>query len=100
MIIGINRASKHIAKYLKSHNRHVVLIDNNENSVKIAKAEGLEAFQENIYNDELGDNMELLDVGYLLAMTSSPEVNKFALSKFQDEFGGKTALTGSSLLKS
>ena len=87
LIIGINRASRHIAKYLKNHNRHVVLIDNNGNSVETAKSEGLEAFQENIYNDELGDNMELLDVGYLLAMTSSPEVNKFALSKFQEEFG-------------
>ena len=87
LIIGINRASRHIAKYLKEHNRHVVLIDNNGNSVETAKAEGLEAFQENIYNNELGDNMELLDVGYLLAMTSSPEVNKFALSKFQEEFG-------------
>ena len=63
LIIGINRASRHIAKYLKEHNRHVVLIDNNGNSVETAKAEGLEAFQENIYNNELGDNMELLDVG-------------------------------------
>ncbi len=87
LIIGINRASRHIAKYLKDHNRHVVLIDNNGNSVANAKAEGLEAFQENIYNDELGDNMELLDVGYLLSMTSSPEVNKFAVKKFKDEFG-------------
>ncbi len=87
LIIGINRASKHIAKYLKDHNRHVVLIDNNETSVATAKSEGLEAFQENIYNDELGDNMELLDVGYLLSMTSSPEVNKFAVNKFKDEFG-------------
>ena len=87
LIIGINRASRHIAKYLKEHNRHVVLIDNNGNSVATAKAEGLEAFQENIYNDELGDNMELLDIGYLLAMTSSPEVNKFAVNKFKEEFG-------------
>ncbi len=87
LIIGINRASRHIAKYLRDHNRHVVLIDNNRTSVQTAKSEGLEAFQENIYNDELGDNMELLDVGYLLAMTSSPEVNKFAVTKFKDEFG-------------
>lgn len=87
LIIGINRTSKHIAKYLKEHNRHVVLIDNNGTNVATAKSEGLEAFQENIYNDELGDNMELLDVGYLLAMTSSPEVNKFAVTKFKDEFG-------------
>lgn len=87
LIIGINKASMHIAKYLQDHNRHVVLVDNNRSSVAAAKAEGLEAFQENIYNDELGDNMELLDVGYLMAMTSSPEVNKFAINKFREEFG-------------
>lgn len=87
LIVGINRASKLIARYLQDHKRHVVLIDNNEKSVAKAKADGLEAFQRNIYADELGDNLELLDVGYLLAMTSSPEVNKFAVQKFENEFG-------------
>ncbi len=87
MIIGINRASMLIGKYLQDNNKHVVLVDNNAANVDKAKLKGLEAIQENIYTDDMGDNIELLDVGYLLAMTSSPEVNKYAADKFKSEFG-------------
>ncbi len=87
MIVGINRASKFIAQYLQGTGRNVVLVDNNDQSVEKAINEGLQAFKHNIYNDQLGDHMEFLDVGYLLAMTSNPEVNKFAVGKFRDEFG-------------
>lgn len=87
MIVGINRASKFIAKYLHQAGRNVVLIDNNDKSVERALQKGLQAYKHNIYNDQLGDNMEFLDVGYLLAMTSSPEVNTYAVNKFRSEFG-------------
>ena len=87
LIVGINPASKFIAKYLRESGRHVALIDNNFNSVEKAKKEGLDAYQHNVYADEIGDNLDFLDVGYLLAMTSSPEVNKFTVQKFQEEFG-------------
>lgn len=87
MIVGINRASKFIAHYLRKSGRHVSLVDNNVNSVQNAIKEGLPAYKQNIYNDVIGDNMEFLDVGYLLAMTSSPEVNKYAVNKFRKEFG-------------
>ncbi len=87
MIVGINRASKFIAEYLRNSGRSVVLIDNNVNSVQNAIKEGLPAYKHNIYNDQIGDNIEFLDVGYLLAMTSSPEVNNYAVNKFRKEFG-------------
>ncbi len=87
IIVGINRASKWIARYMQQHNCHVVLIDNNANNVKKARNEDLEAIRADIYTDEIGDNLELLDVGYLMAMTSSPEVNKFAVQRFRKEFG-------------
>jgi NhaP-type Na+/H+ or K+/H+ antiporter/Trk K+ transport system NAD-binding subunit len=87
MIVGINRASKFIAQYLQNAGRNVVLIDNNDKSVETAKKNGLQAFKHNIYNDQLEDSMEFLDVGYLLAMTSSPEVNTYAVNKFREDFG-------------
>ncbi len=87
MIVGINKSSKFIAQYLQKTGRNVVLIDNNDKSVERAEKEGLQAYKNNIYSDQLGDNMEFLDVGYLLAMTSSPEVNKYAVNKFRSEFG-------------
>jgi hypothetical protein len=48
---------------------------------------GLEAFSVNIYDDELTDNIELNDVGYLIAMTGSDAVNEFAVKSFSKNFG-------------
>lgn len=87
LIVGINAASKLISRYLQDNNRHVVMVDNNGNNVKIAEKEGLNAVKANIYEDDFRDSFEFLDMGYLLAMTSSAEVNRFAVQKFHNDFG-------------
>ncbi len=52
-----------------------------------AKKLGLEAFSANIYSDSLVDNIELNDVGYLMALTGNSEINKYAIEKFEKQFG-------------
>lgn len=87
LFVGANGASRVLAKYLKDHQRHVVLIDNNEINVKKAQEMGLEAFIANIFTDDLSDHFDLLDMGYLIAMTSNPDLNQYAVNKFQHIFG-------------
>jgi NhaP-type Na+/H+ or K+/H+ antiporter len=87
LFIGASLASRVLGSYLKDHGRHVVMIDNNEGSVRRARDLDIEAFVVNIYTDDLNDQFELLDVGYLIAMTSSPDVNEYALSRYTREFG-------------
>ncbi len=87
LIVGSSQVSRLIAKYLQRNNRHVVLIDNNQTNIGKAKNLGLEAFTANIYSDTLTDNIELNDVGYLIAMTANSDINKFAINKFRDQFG-------------
>jgi NhaP-type Na+/H+ or K+/H+ antiporter len=87
LIIGASRISRIIATYLKNNNRHVVVIDNNETNVEKCKKAGLEAFAANIYSDNLTDNIELNDVGYLMALTGNSDINKYAINKFKREFG-------------
>jgi Trk K+ transport system NAD-binding subunit len=65
----------------------VVLIDSNKNFIEKATNEGLEAFEINIYDDDLTDNIELNDIGYLIAMTGSDAVNQYALNNLSKEFG-------------
>jgi hypothetical protein len=65
----------------------VVLIDNNSSNIEKAKKLGLEAFDANIYSDALSDNIELNDVGYLMALTGNPDINEFAIDKFRGQFG-------------
>ena len=87
LIIGASKVSRLIAHYLHQNNRHVVLIDNNQINVKKAKKLGLEAMVANIYSDRLQDNIELNDVGYLMALTGNSDINAFAIDTFREQFG-------------
>ncbi|MEL7120069.1 MAG: cation:proton antiporter [Bacteroidota bacterium] len=87
LIVGGELASRIIAKYLSNNDRNVMLIDNNKSNVERSNALGIQAYVVDIYNDNLEENIELLDVGYLLAMTSSAEVNNFTISKYSKNFG-------------
>ncbi|WP_158974942.1 sodium:proton antiporter [Cellulophaga sp. L1A9] len=87
LIIGASKVSRIIGSYLQKNNRHVVLIDNNQTNVDKAKKMGLEAIAANIYSDTLSDNIELNDVGYLMALTGNSDINKYAINKFTKHFG-------------
>ena len=87
IIIGASNFARLIATYLKKNNRRVVLIDNNPDNINKAKSLGLEAIDGNIYSDELLEDVELNDIGYLLALTGGAAVNEYAIEKFSSIFG-------------
>jgi len=87
LIIGASKVSRLLAHYLVNNGRHVVLIDSNQNNIEKAKELGVEAFSANIYSETLSDNIELNDIGYLMAMTGNSEINKYAINKFSEQFG-------------
>ncbi len=87
IIVGASNFARLIATYLKKNNRRVVLIDNNPDNINKAKSLGLEAIDGNIYSDELLEDVELNDIGYLLALTGGAAVNEYALDKFSSIFG-------------
>lgn len=87
LILGASKASRLIGSYLHQNDRHVVLIDNNQSNIDKANKLGLEAISANIYSDSLTDNIELSDIGYLMALTGNSDINKYAINKFQDIFG-------------
>jgi hypothetical protein len=87
LIIGASKVSRLIANYLHKNDRHVVLIDNNHANIDKAKKLGLEALTADIYSDTLTDNIELNDVGYLMALTGNSDINKYAINKFKKQFG-------------
>ncbi|MFD1161367.1 MULTISPECIES: cation:proton antiporter [Hwangdonia] len=87
LIVGASKISRLIGHYLATNGRHVVLIDSNERNIKKAKELGLEALSTNIYSDRLMDNIELNDMGYLMALTGNPDINKYAINKFSQQFG-------------
>lgn len=89
LIIGANVASRKIASYIKKHNKHVVLVDSNKLAIENAQEMGLEAYEVDIYSDDFSDWVPISDIGYLIALTASSEVNKYALEHFGPTYGNK-----------
>ncbi len=87
LIVGANKAARLIAKYLQDNGRHVALIDSNEKNIERARAMGLEAFKANIFTDDLEEMLELVDMGYLIALTSNADVNEYAVTHYKKVFG-------------
>lgn len=87
LIVGANSGARLVAKYLHDLKKHVVLVDNSAEMVKQAQDMGLEAIQENIYKLDLEERFELLDMGYLMAMTGSDTVNAYACKHYAQVFG-------------
>ena len=87
IIIGGSNFARLIADYLMKNGRRVVIIDNNSENVKRAKLLGLEAIKGNVYEDELLEDVELNDIGYLLALTSNPNLNEYVIEKYNKVFG-------------
>jgi NhaP-type Na+/H+ or K+/H+ antiporter len=87
LIVGASQVSRLIGQYLENNGRHVVLIDSNQTNIQLAKELGLEAINTNIYSEKLQDNIELNDVGFLMAMTGSADINAYAIDKFSEQFG-------------
>ena len=87
LIVGASEVSQVIGEYLLKNNRHVVLIDSNITNIAKAQERGLDAINTNIYSEKLSDNIELNDLGFIMALTGSPDINKYAIEKFKDQFG-------------
>ncbi len=87
LMIGAHRAARIIAKYLKDHDQHVVLVDSNSSNIEKCSEIGLNGYIVNIYSDDLEQNDDISDVGILMALTGSAEVNNYALKNFTKEFG-------------
>lgn len=89
LIIGASSVARLIARYLQDNNRHVVLVDSNNDNINKSKAVGLDAINGSVYADDLFNNIELNDIGYLMAMTGNSDINKTAITRFKKQFGEK-----------
>ena len=87
IIIGASKFPRKLALYLNSIGKKVVLIDSNKSKVSKAKKNGLEAYSYDIYSNQLLDDLEFSEVGYLFALTGNEEIDKYAIDKFKSQFG-------------
>jgi len=87
LIVGASKVSRLIATYLQQHGRFVVLVDTNQEHISTAKDLGISAIEANIFTDRLQDNIELSNVGFLIALTANDTINQKAINLFKNQFG-------------
>lgn len=87
LIVGISKFSRLIAIYFENIGKKVVLIDSNKSKVNEAKTNGLNAMYSDIYSNELLNDLELSEVGYLFALTGNQEIDTYVIRKYKFQFG-------------
>jgi NhaP-type Na+/H+ or K+/H+ antiporter len=86
LIAGAQAWIRKIAKALQAEGFTVLLIDTNPASVQSAQMEDLPVVQANIASDYILDEINLVGIGRMLAMTSNDEVNSLAVLSFRELF--------------
>jgi len=89
LIVGASRVSRLIASYLKDNGRHAILIDSNRSNIKDAQEMGLKAYVADVYDDidDITYDFSIANMGYVMALTASTEINQEVVNKFKKPFG-------------
>ncbi len=87
LIVGASEGARLIATYLRDNGRLVAMVDSSASNIQAAKDQDLFALRANVFEDDLSGNLDLLDMGFLIAMTGSDAVNKHAAAEMKTSFG-------------
>ena len=87
LLVGANRISIAIAKYLESIQLPVTLVDANFQKIQNAQNDGLNAIQKNLLAPDVNEQLEYVDAGNMLALTASSDINLFAEKNFAKMYG-------------
>ncbi len=89
LFVGADRATREIAKVLLNQDVPVLLVDTNLVNVQAARSLGMRAWHGSILSERFFDEVDLVGIGRLCAMTASDEVNLLAVRAFRGIFEGR-----------
>jgi len=87
LMVGAHSWARSIAKILHNNGFQVTLVDSNWANVSAARQGGLKSYYENILIEDISEDVELDDIGRLIAVTRNDEVNSLAALHFIEDFG-------------
>ncbi|MCB0033811.1 MAG: sodium:proton antiporter [Anaerolineales bacterium] len=87
LMVGAHSWARKLALALKEAGYEATLVDSNGANVRAARAAGLNAVQGNILSDDVLDDLEMEQIGYLLALTPNSELNALAAVHFTEILG-------------
>ncbi len=88
LIVGAHAVARSIAHELIKYDFRVVLADTNWTEISKARMEGIDTFFGNIVSEHADRHLDLVGIGYLLAMSNRPALNVLACQRYRTEFGG------------
>ncbi len=90
LIVGSSRWIRDVAREVKSHGFRVLLTDTNQARAAIAEQQGFEVYSGNVLSEQSDEDLDLIGIGRVLAMTPNAEVNALVGEHFRAEFTGES----------
>ncbi len=87
LIVGANALGREIAKALRDSGFNVLVADTSWGHISAARMDGLETYYGNIVSEHADQHLDLVGIGYLLALSEYPEINLLACQRYRSEFG-------------
>jgi len=87
LIAGANENARFLGSYLRKKGLEVLLADTSKNNLKEAQKLGFEVYDGSILSDSVLEDLDLTNIGKLMALTSSADINNLSCNFYKDEFG-------------
>jgi hypothetical protein len=87
LFVGANELSKKLASFLKKEGFYVLLADTAKHNVKEARKLNLPVYEGNVLSVEIFEEVDLSQIGKLMAVTSNSGLNTLAMNWFDSELG-------------
>ena len=93
LIVGANSIARAIAKALSEAGFRTILADSNREYIKAARMDGLPVFYGNPVSEEAEQELDLVGIGRLLALSPDSDLNSLAVLRYRHEFGRNRVYT-------
>lgn len=93
LIVGANPVARAIGKALHGHGFPVLLTDPSWDNVRAARMAGLPVYFGNPVSEHADRHLDLVGLGILLGLSSQPELNALAATRYRIELGSKSVYT-------
>ncbi|CAH0533572.1 K(+)/H(+) antiporter NhaP2 [Vibrio stylophorae] len=87
LLIGANRVAQAFGQALAKYDRRVLLTDSNWDYVSQVRMLGLDAYYGNPISSHAEDNLNLIGIGHVVALTADQHFNMMACMRFLEDFG-------------
>ncbi|HCE3559760.1 TPA: sodium:proton antiporter [Vibrio parahaemolyticus] len=87
LLIGANRVAREIGQALARYDRRVLMTDSNWEYISQVRMMGLDYYYGNPISSHADDNLNMIGIGQVVALTPDQHFNIMACMQFVEEFG-------------